>query len=143
MNIKSKIMNNTMQIIKFPKAMPEKSKKLKNLFELEEDINITNRNTKIKINYNATIFFNPNDGKSNDKDSQVKNYESHDGAELKKIIDNVLNSTKSNGISDTIKVNLNINNNYYNSNYNYVVNNNQKSRVDLEVNKKLENVLYY
>ena len=117
MNIRSKIMSNPMKIIKLSKAMPEKSKKLKDLFELEEDIKITNRNTKIKINYNATIFFNPNDGKSDEKDSQIKDDKTHEGEELKKIIDNVLNSTKSNGNSDTIKVNLNINNNrFYSAN---------------------------
>ena len=128
LDVKNSKISNPVKIIKFSKQNPEQSKKIKNIFDLGEgadgsgDENLSSR--KIKIKYNETIFFKLKEIKKSEESEEVS-LGMADQKQIKKIIDNVINSSLSNQKSEStssIKVNLNINNNYYNSNYNYVLN---------------------
>jgi hypothetical protein len=140
LDVKNSKISNPVKIMKLSKQNPEQSKKIKNIFDLGEDDhensdeNISSR--KIKIKYNETIFFKLKEIKKSEESEEVS-LGMTEQKQLKRIIDNVINSSLSNQKSEStssIKVNLNINNNYYNSNYNYVLNSKSASTSNLHPN---------
>ena len=123
------------KIIKIPKLSkedPQKNKQLKELFELEEDNNKNKKdNDKIKMNYNETVFFKPNNSMNIENGGYTGKFNklgSENEKDLSKLINNVISTTLTNNeiikkrdTNSSIKFNVNINNNYYNSNFNYVI----------------------
>jgi len=92
----------------------EKAKKIRSILGYDEDILKPKKpESKIKVRYNQTVYF---ENPQNSKNSNEK--------QIEKLISNVFNNTSSSHILDkiekgsNIKFNFNINNNFYNANIN-------------------------
>lgn len=93
-------------------------KKIRSILGYDDDILNKKENSKLKINYDKTVYFDQNNFTKNDESEK----------QIKKFISNVFNNTSNPPIFDklqkgsNIKFNFNINNNFYNSSF---TNNNQ------------------
>ena len=100
--------------------IPNRTQKIKKIFDLEEDKNQSPVKPKdlLTIKYNQTIYFQNN----NQKNEDINNY-------LSKAI------TKNNNNNDKILLNFNINNNYYTSFKSFNNNNNNNNNNYINFNK--------
>lgn len=106
----------------------EKAKKIRSILGYDDEIlkQTKKADSKIKVNYNQTVYFDQPKNLS-DKNSSEK--------QIEKLISNVFNNSSNPPLLDkiekgsNIKFNFNINNNYYNANYNVLDAKNERNTV--------------
>lgn len=103
----------------------DKTKKIRTILGYDEELFRPKKGeSKIKVNYNQTVYFEQPKNLS-DKNSSEK--------QIEKLISNVFNKNSNTQLIDkidkgsNIKFNFNINNNYYNANYNVLNDKNNRN----------------
>lgn len=103
----------------------EKTKKIRSILGYEDEIFKPKKvDSKIKVNYNQTVYFEKPKNFSNGNSSEKQ---------IERLISNVFNNSSNPPLLDkiekgsNIKFNFNINNNYYNANYNVVDSKNERN----------------